>query len=122
MPTISPDLIPATQGTVSEHYDGRYRLYTVDVLPFDAVPTWAGGGPALVAHTSWGVSQSTGAHIEGARLNVYRYPGQTGWGERHPLDGTLYPDCDQAHRAAYEAGALAFMIYNKEAPRWGLPA
>lgn len=122
MTALDLDRLPATSGSIAPERDGRYRLYTADVLPFDAVPAYP-AGPALVAHTTWGVSTSTGDGIDGAQLNVHRFAsGAAGPGERHELDGHLYRTYRDAQHAAYDAGVLAFMIYHKDAPRWGLPA
>ncbi len=103
-------------------YDGRYRLYTIAHLPFDALPSYAEGGPAKVVLDPWDVSTTSPTEGEGGRVTLNVYPAtsrQTG--ERHPLDGTRYDDREDADRAAYDAGLLAFMVYERDAARYGLP-
>lgn len=112
--------IPAAQGRTT------YRLYTVEDLPFDAIPTYRDGGPAKVSMPGWSKSTSSMCPIFSSpsviaaddrritlslRLN----------GEPHPLDKSTYATQDEADRAAYEVGASAFMVYDRDAAKWGLP-
>lgn len=103
-------------------YDGRYRLYTVEHLPFDALPAYVDGGPAKVVLYRWATSTTFPTYVEGGgctldvTLNV---SGPDGF--RHPLDGTVYATIRDAEQAVYEAGATAFMVYEREAARFGLP-
>jgi hypothetical protein len=47
---VSPTRVSPLQGERTELGDHRYRLYTVDHLPFDALPSYADGGPFPVVH------------------------------------------------------------------------
>lgn len=122
---------PELQGEDWGWTDGRYRLYTVDHVPFDFFPEYP-EGPASVVHTTWCKSTSrldrffsspsvVAADDGLVTLNVYRFSGPTDrTGERHPLDGTKYATTRDADRAAYEAGVTAFMVYERDAARFGL--
>lgn len=116
--------LPPLQGVCSPTYDGRYRLYTVDHLPFDALPAYSDGGPAMVAVGEWCVSYVVDHSTDWAcTLKVYRAAGAAGTAdEHHPLYGATYTDIRDAERAAYEAGALAFAVYERDASRWDLPS
>lgn len=129
------ETVPAMHGEIHEYgYDGRYRLYTVDHLPFDALPSYGDGGPAKVVLDPWGTSTSSlcgfmsspsvAAADDGmVTLNVYRVDSPASQPMvRHPLDGTRYATTRDADRAAYEAGVTAFMVYEREAARFGLPS
>lgn len=71
-------------------------------------------GAVVVTATSWGVSYSTGSHIDGAILNVYDVDetapnahGGTGLLIRHPVhDGMQFVSIEAATRFAYYAGLL----------------
>jgi hypothetical protein len=97
-----------------------YRLYTVADVPFDAFPQYADGGPSMVVNTEYGVSYSSTCKVLSSpgvvaaddglvTLNAYASPYT---GEKHALDGTKYATQTDARRAAYEAGLLAFMVYD----------
>lgn len=131
--------IPEQQGEIASYgYDGRHRLYTHEHIDFDALPDYREGGPATVAHTGWSMSTSStsvlsspsvlaealanpasrftlnsarGGHYENGHYVV----------ERHELDGTFYASDRDARRAAFNAGILAYMVYNREAAKLGLP-
>lgn len=129
---MKPITLPPLQGTAYSWHDGRYRIYTVEQLPFDALPAHSDGGPAMVAHTEWGMSTSSlsawmsspsvAAADDGKHtLRVSRTVGADGV-ERHELDGTRYDTNRDASRAAYEAGLLGFMVYERHAAKWGLPS
>ncbi|MFI7608467.1 hypothetical protein ACIBTV_25405 [Micromonospora sp. NPDC049366] len=130
---LTPASLPPLQGQTWDNFDGRWRLYTVEHLSFDALPECGKGGPAKVAATNWTVSASSvsralsspgvvaaddGMHT----LQVIRLCGPTGSDiEQHPLNGTKYASADEAWRAAYGAGLLGFMVYEGDAARFGLP-
>src|SRR6478735_7911205 len=112
---------PELRGTQSDLWDGRYRLYLVDVAPFDSFPAYEHGGPSTVTVGDWCVSYAMGGGIDGYELHVYRsFSDESAPGEHHPLYGTVYPTAHDARRAAYEAGALAFMVYEKDAQLYAL--
>lgn len=80
-----------------------YTLTDIETHPYDPdVPHVTRG---------WGVSVSTGSHIDGAVLNVYRVV-ETPHGQppdiaHHALHGSQYATHDEANRAAYDAGLLS---------------
>ena len=137
---LTPTSIPAERGEAHGSYDGRYRLYTVEHLPFDALPGYSHGGPSTVVTDGWSMSTSSicrflssasvaaaddGKHTlslrrlrDGADHNSYD---PEAW-EKHELDGGRYALRSDASEAAYNVGALAFMVYHRDAPKWGLPA
>lgn len=121
---ITPATIPDLYGDVTALGDYRYRLYTVAELPFEAMLGRRDGGPGMAVIDGWAVGY-TGT--KPARLNARR-GGYTEEGrydpnlvERHELDGVEYPTMRDAERAAYDAGLLAFMVYERDAARFGLP-
>lgn len=86
-----------------------YTLKTVADTP------WGSIDAPTVTCTHWGVSCSTGSHIDGAVLNVYNVLTDengraTGDVINHDLDNTTYPTEKDAQQAAYEAGLLAYWI------------
>lgn len=86
-----------------------YTLKTAETTP------WGSIDAPTVTCTDWGVSYTTGSHIDGAVLNAYSVPVDTAGratGEvfKHELDGVLYPSTDAAKGAAYAAGLLAYWI------------
>lgn len=86
-----------------------YTLKTVTDTP------WGSIDASTVTCSDWGVSYSTGSHIDGAVLNVHLVPVDkngraTGGIIRHALDGTLYSSVDDAKKSAYEAGLLAYFL------------
>lgn len=96
-----------------------YRLYTVEHVDFDTFL----GAHNLVVCGPWGVSYQqemdenwnrTGL-TEMRVYDVRSIPGET---VKHALYGTTYPTQEDASRAAFEAGVLAFMVYlDKEIAR-----
>lgn len=133
--TTHPDL----HGDVWESgYDGRYRLYTIEHVPFGTFPAYTDGGPSRVTYNGWGVSSSSLDRVLSSRdviaqddgkvtLNISRYHGPVcgpydpALIEKHPLDGTKHATQHDADQAAYEAGCLAYMVYEKDRARYGLP-
>lgn len=113
--------LPPLQGRLSPHgYDGRYRLYTVDRLPFDALPPYEEGGPAKVVLNPWGCSTESSCCDDKITLKIYRVDGSVGQPmERHPLYGTRYDTRRDADRAAYNAGVTAFFVFEKDAASYG---
>ena len=86
-----------------------HTLETVETTP------WGSIDAPTVTSTGWGVSYSTGSHIDGAELHIYRVltdeQGRaTGEVVYHDLHKTMYGSIDAAKRAAYEAGLLAYWI------------
>lgn len=124
MNTITPTSVPAAQGI------NRYRLYTVEHLPFGALPSYRDGGPASVAMPGWSKSTSTVSRLFSSSevvadgtvtLNLRHYQPVTGGYEPHALDKTTYATQADADRASYEVGASAYMVYDCDAADWGLP-
>ena len=128
-----PKGLPADDLAALGSYKRRtYRLITVAEAPFDAFPPYSEGGPAKVTNTEYSVSTSSLCGVLSSpevvqrddrkhTLNLSRrVPGlplsDPGAYEKHPLDGTKYATQRDADRAAYEAGALAFMVYDDS--RW----
>ena len=126
----NPLTVPPLSGLID--FRGGYRLWAVGSgLAFDALPAYADGGPSLVPVAGWNVSTSRLCRVLSSPSVVadddgmyelslwcghYREP------ERHALHGTRYADKREADRVAYEAGALAFMVYDDHAAsRYGLP-
>lgn len=96
-----------------------YRLYDRTHCDFDDFPSYREGGPATVVHAGWGVSYSM-PHGDEKRveLNAYKYEGEEEGFAKHELDGTFYDTMEDATRAAFEAGLLAFMVYERDAAKW----
>jgi hypothetical protein len=138
MPTITPAVLPPLEGDLIDSLgDYRYRLYTVAELPFDALPAYP-AGPARVAHTDWHTATSSLCHglsspsvvaaddgmvAVRATRGGYNKDGQydPALVERHELDGQRFATQHAADRAVYEAGLTAFMVYERDAARFGLP-
>jgi hypothetical protein len=127
--------LPAVEGELWSWRDGRYRLYTVDHVDFDALPAYGDGGPAKVVLDGWAMSTSSlsralsspsvvarddGMHTLNIDRVVNERPGG-GSADRHPLDGTRYATYRDADRAAYGAGIVGFMVYERDAAGFGLP-
>lgn len=123
--------LPEVSGTVSDSYDGRYRLWTISHgVDFDALPSYYDGGPAIVVIDGWHKSTSSvcralsspsvvaaddGTHV----LNLWQ--GTATSPAYHELHGKHFPTDRDADRAAYNAGTTAFMVYERDAARFGLP-
>lgn len=132
-PGVTVVTVPELRGHQYEWSDDdtRHRVWTVaHGLDFDAVPDHDDGGPATVTVGGWQVSTmrlcamlsspSVVAADDGKyQLNLWR--GSPVLPDRHPLDGNRYASQRDADRAAYEAGALGFMVYQRDAERFGLP-
>jgi hypothetical protein len=88
----------------------KYRCYGIEHVPFDTYPDYWDGGPSIVVRDGWGVSYRSGGGIQGYELRAYRVPFP---GAKHELHGTRYADQRSATRAAYEAGLLAFLVYEE---------
>lgn len=109
-------------------FRGGYRLFNVRDLPWDErtrVLARAEDGRGTCVIDGWGVSYTTGqtweggnpgraADIAGVRLSAYKWEGPEEGFELHELNGTTYSTKAEATRAAYEAGLLAFMVYEDE--------
>lgn len=122
---------PPVKGDVTEWRDGRYRIWTVQHVPFDQFPAYGEGGPAMVALGDWGVSTQSLCRLFSSQsvidaddgkheLHVYRFPKEPGPMERHELYGTKYDTSRDADRAAYEAGVLGYMVYLCDEAEFGL--
>lgn len=93
-----------------------YTLKTVADVPFDAYPEYP-VGPALVAVGDWCVSTTSGAHMDGVEAGAFQVVSERPYAtRRHPLDGQMFPTREAARQAQYEAGVLAFMVYDDS--RW----
>lgn len=91
-----------------------YTLKTAETTP------WGSIDAPTVTSTGWGVSYSTGSHIDGAELHIYRVltdeQGRaTGEVVYHDLHKTLHASVDVAKKVAYEAGMLAYWIKTPKA-------
>lgn len=86
-----------------------YRLFTVDHCD------WEDFAPErVVVNDRWGVSYRHTYGRDGWVLSVYDVSGMPEEGiEYHALNGTEYDSKEEASRAAWEAGVLAFMIYEE---------
>lgn len=117
---IHPASLPTLKGS---GFRGGYRMYTVDHIPFDALPAYSDGGPGMATHNGWCVSYEMGGE-PGVVLHVYRSyaDSEPVPGKHHALYGTRYDDEQSARRAAYEAGAVGFQVFDEHAPLWGLPS
>lgn len=95
-----------------------YTLYTVADVPWGTFPSWDHGGPALVVVDGWGTSRTTGDGIDGHRVSAYKVPIQIRPGAPdggivyHWLNGVICPTREQADRLRYEAGLLAYFVYD----------
>lgn len=90
----------------------EYRLYTVadcDYGDFQASTVTVG---------NWGVSYQSTYGEEGHTLHIYDCVLLRSQSEdyKHPLYGTVYPTQEDANRAAFEAGCLAYMVYEQARP------
>jgi hypothetical protein len=107
---------------------GGYRLWTAaHGLDFDAMPE---RGAQLVPFNGWHApktclcrSQSSASVVaaDDNMVTLGMWRGDAAKPQRHALDGTKYPTHLDANRAAYNAGAMAFMVYEDQAGRFGLP-
>jgi hypothetical protein len=129
--------LPQLQGSIEPWRDGRYRVYTVEHIEFDALPQYSDGGPAMIALGAYNVSYRTldrmfssaaviaaddGMHVLSIFTTLYDADGMYAGSAKHELDGTRYPTQLDARRAAFEAGAIGFMVYERDVERLGLPA
>lgn len=114
------DLPEMTGEIYPSGYDGRHRTYTRDVLPFDALPAYVHGGPALVALPGWATSSTSGTGIDGYRVNIRRVDADGRTIDRHELDGTTYPTLHDADRVMYDAGAVGFFVQESDRLMYGL--
>lgn len=89
-----------------------WTLKTVVNVPFGTYPPYP-TGPALVAHGGWNTSCTTGGDIDGVRVGAFKVITENPWTtERHELDGQIFPTSEEANRAKYEAGLIAYMVYD----------
>jgi hypothetical protein len=125
--------LPPLHGKIyDDGYDGRYRLWTVSDVPFDFFPSRKKGGPNFTVHTKWRKSLTTTYdsityenQIGGVELNISRFDDMTLKTPQriaHPLDGTEWETEEEADRAAYEAGVIAFMVYVRDEAKYGIVA
>ena len=89
-----------------------YTLKTHPDTPYGTYPPYP-EGPAVVQNNGWNTSCESGAHIDGAKVSAFRVVCEKPWTtERHALDGRIFPDQEAAQRAKYEAGLIAYMVYD----------
>lgn len=105
-----PDLQQTLPGRSRE-----YRLFTRDHVAFDTFY----GIHNLVTCDRWGVSYSQELDPDWKRtgkteLRVYDVRSTPGETEKHALYGTTYLSEVAARRAAFDAGVLAFMVYEED--------
>lgn len=99
-------------------FRGGYRLYDRTHCDFDDFPAWP-EGPGTVVHAGWGVSYSMpNSEHPKVVLHAYKFEGEEEGFAKHELDGTEYDTKEDATRAAFEAGLLAFMVYEQDAVKW----
>lgn len=121
-PIAERETLPPLQHPGGLH--GGYRLFNVHDVTWELGCTLSprnADGRGTVVIDGWGVSYSTGSWErrpgdgDGAvRLNAYKYHGPEEGFENHELYGTTYDTQVEASRAAFEAGLLAFMVYEDE--------
>jgi hypothetical protein len=106
--------VPELVGNLTRNHDGRYRMWTVDHIPFDEIPAYdPGTGVGLVAVDGWGLNWYGDA--------LYAYRKETD--EYHPLHGQRgYSTRNDANRAWYDAGLMGLMAYENVAAQFGLPS
>lgn len=120
-------------------YDGRYRLYTHENVAFDDVTPYGEGGPSLVAHSDWHTSTSSTSRLFSSRevvalddgMHTVRASREGHYemvdGEqryvtvKHDLDGQKFATKRDADRAKFDAGLVAFMVYDRKATEQGFP-
>lgn len=119
--TITPKRIPELR-----HPGNPYasRVYTNAELDFDALHATQEGGPGLAVLDGWSVSYDVACERDPnatAVLNLRLWGGCCTDTPAHPLHGVRYPTRRDAERAAYQAGALGFLVFENQAAQWGLP-
>lgn len=105
----------------------RFRRWSISNVPFGTFPTYADGGPLLVSHGEWStltipVSNSLHDMAGPTRLDIVKFGKDGVTGDKHELDGAVYPTDDDADRVAYEAGLLAYFVPVDEEAKYGIPA
>jgi len=83
----------------------RFSMVSVHQLPYGAVDA------PLLPVGDWNAIFEQ--HGDGVRLRAWR-PLPDGKREHHFLHGAHYRDVDAAHRAAYEAGLMAYLVFHDE--------
>jgi hypothetical protein len=87
----------------------EYRLFNREFVDYDDLA----GLHSRVTTDGWGVSY-TSVYGEGDRVTLHIYDTaklHAGGDYKHPLYGTTYDTLEDASRAAFDVGALAFMVY-----------
>lgn len=125
-PTVTPASVPPLRGDVHGTYDGRYRLYGVEHLPWGALPAYRRGGPATVVRDGWNKSTSSLCRALSSPAVIAGDDGThklslSYRGEPHPLNGTRWALESDADEAAYNVGATAYYVPERDAARYGLP-
>jgi hypothetical protein len=88
-----------------------YTLKTITDTPYGTYPPFEDGGPAMVQNEDWQTSTST--RKEGARVSAFKVVcHESSQTTRHALDGQNFPTAEDARRAQYEAGLIAYMVYD----------
>lgn len=108
----------------------RYRVWTVNHIPYDHIPRYADGGAAIVVLDGWSTSTSSlnlgmsygldPATVDRRHtLHISQWDGSRQIGT-HPLDGTRYDTREEADRAAYDAGLTGFFVKVADEAKYGL--
>jgi hypothetical protein len=94
-------------------FRGGYTLYTVEDVPFGTFPAYPEGPAMVISGAGYYVSTTTNDQEPGARVGAFKVVSERPYRtERHPLDGVSFPDSEAARKAQYEAGLLAYMVYD----------
>lgn len=92
-------------------FSRRWKLVTAKDVPYGFYPEYP-EGPAMVQNDGWNTSLTTGGDVDGARVNAFKVVSETPYvTERHELDGKTFPSREVARKAEYEAGLIAYMVY-----------
>ena len=90
-----------------------YKLVTAaDGIEYGHYPAYP-VGPAMVTNDNWHVSITTTDAEPGAVSGVFKILSMQPWETQpHELDKVTFPDVEAAYKAQYEAGVLAYMVYD----------
>ncbi len=123
--SVVPTSRPPAHGKEYWHLNMRYRLWTAATgLRFDDMRV--DDGPSVVpVDSGWHVSYTVPmgwtpalADVHDGKVELLVWRGDYRDPERHPLNGSRHDTMRDAHRAAYEAGLIAFMIYETQEYRY----
>lgn len=125
---VNPNDLPAIDLEGVDRWS--YRLVGVEDLSFGTFPSYDQGGPSLVTRGGWGVSYESLDRLFSSpsvvvaddglvTLKVYQYTSATArTAIHHELHGSKYATRELASQAAYEAGCLSFMVYDRDAHKY----